>query len=90
MDSFLTENYSLVTNNYPLKKTVLLKLHRHQTREDLDAVPVILQTDVLVLRVLIVVVVRDRHCDRRLIERFGDDRQRQASAESRHSDEQIR
>ena len=59
----------------------LFEVHRHKAGERLDAVPKILDTDVLVLGVLIVVVIGDRHGDRGDIERFADDRERQAAAE---------
>ena len=62
---------------------LLLQLHQHYGSQRLNPVPEILQSQVLVLGVLIIVVVRNRHCDSYGLQAIGYDCQRQTPTRSR-------
>lgn len=56
-------------------------MHRHQACEGFNAVPKVLDADVLVFGMLIIVVIGDRHGDGGdAVERFADDGQWKAAA----------
>src|SRR3712207_7316935 len=58
-------------------------------RSRLDAVPEVLEADVLVLGVLVVVVVGDGDGDGRRAQAFADEREREAAAERRREDDAL-
>src|SRR5437899_2053114 len=61
----------------------VMKLHRQQRGHQLDTVPQVLYPEILVEAVLIVVVIGDRHGDRRRVQDVLDHVERYAPAHGR-------
>ena len=73
-----------------MARTRLRRSHRHQCRESLDALPKVLQSDVFILRVLVVVIVCDRHRDGNGVQILSDDRQRQTATRRGKPNDRLR
>src|SRR5438105_9513557 len=72
-----------------LGMTAALSERTEQRRVDVDAIPQILQAQVLVRGVLIVVVIRDWNSDHRRASAVLKQIHRNAAAEGRHADRRI-